>query len=116
MNGDVYKVIVSNPSGSVSQETRLSVITAPQIVVRPENNYRIFTGTSLSIVVNATGGDVYYIWRHNDVLLQVRKEFSLKSRTFVDAINLFFPELDSQYIKDRKCIGCCARNILINAA
>lgn len=71
MEGDIYTVTVANPSGSVTRDTRISVIRSPQIIRPPEINYKIFTGSPFNITVDATGGFVYYIWHHSDVLVQV---------------------------------------------
>jgi hypothetical protein len=72
MEGDIYTVTVANPSGSITRETRISVIRSPQIIRPPELNYRIFTGSPFNITVSATGGFVYYIWHRGDTLIQVR--------------------------------------------
>jgi hypothetical protein len=70
MEGDIYTVTVANPSGSITRETRISVIRSPQIIRPPELNYRIFTGSPFNITVSATGGFVYYIWHRGDTLIQ----------------------------------------------
>ena len=62
-----YSVMISNPAGSVtSNNAALTVNTAPTITTQPTNQTR-FVGQAVTFSVVASGVNLTYQWRFNDV-------------------------------------------------
>eukprot|EP00029_Vermamoeba_vermiformis_P002351 TRINITY_DN1272_c0_g1_i1.p1 TRINITY_DN1272_c0_g1~~TRINITY_DN1272_c0_g1_i1.p1 ORF type:complete len:1576 (-),score=141.06 TRINITY_DN1272_c0_g1_i1:63-4790(-) len=69
-NGTIVKVIASNPSGSVSTQSVLIVVTPPTLQSRLRPVYEVLLSANLLVNVESDGFNVSYEWRYNGTWLR----------------------------------------------
>ncbi len=69
-NNTIVKLIASNPSGSVSTETRLVVVTLPKLRQPLRPLYDVLVGSQIVINVASEGYGILYEWRQNGNWIQ----------------------------------------------
>ncbi len=68
-NGTYVKVTASNPSGSVSDQLMIIVVTKPTLQTPLQKVYEVLVTTSLIVNVDSNDFGVTYEWRHNGTFL-----------------------------------------------
>ncbi len=69
-NGTYVKVTASNPSGSVSAQSMIIVVTRPTLQTPLQQVYEVLVTSSLTVNVDSNDYGVTYEWRHNGTFLK----------------------------------------------